>query len=131
MIVALFSTKARDHRPEAEYRDRSARMPEIVEAMPGFVAYKEYSAEDGEGIAVIRFESEDALRAWATHPEHRASQRRGREAYYDEYWIQVCTTLREGRFRVGEPYREDLAGFFSQAPEVSSPRSPRPSPEAV
>lgn len=48
----------------------------------------------------------------ATYPEHVAAQRRGREAFYDEYWIQVCSTVREGWFRRGEPYREDLTELF-------------------
>ena len=112
MIVVLFSTTQREDIPEAEYRETSARMHEIVEAMPGFISYKEYEAEDGEGVAVVRFESEEALRAWGTHPQHRAAQRRGREAFYDEYWIQVCSTIREGRFRRGSGYQDELAAFF-------------------
>jgi len=112
VIVVLFSTTHREDFPESEYRETSARMHEIVEAMPGFISYKEYEAEDGERIAVIRFESEEALRAWGTHPEHRAAQRRGREAFYDEYWIQVCSTIREGRFVRGSGYQEQFADFF-------------------
>jgi heme-degrading monooxygenase HmoA len=112
VIVVLFSTTHREGFPEAEYRETSARMHEIVEAMPGFISYKEYQAEDGEGVAVVRFESEEALREWGSHPEHRAAQRRGREAFYDDYWIQVCSTIREGRFQRGSEYRNELADFF-------------------
>jgi hypothetical protein len=46
---------------------------------------------------------------------HVAAQRRGREAFYQEYWIQVCETVREGWFRRGERYREDLTELFRQA----------------
>jgi heme-degrading monooxygenase HmoA len=112
VIVVLFSTTHREDFPEAEYRETSARMHEIVEAMPGFISYKEYEAEDGEAVGVVRFESEESLRAWGSHPEHRAAQRRGREAFYDEYWIQVCSTIREGRFQRGSGYRDELADFF-------------------
>ena len=112
MIVVLFSTTHREDFPESEYRETSARMHEIVEAMPGFISYKEYEAEDGEGIAMVRFESEEALRDWGSHPEHRAAQRRGREAFYDDYWIQVCSTIREGHFRRGSGYQDELADFF-------------------
>ena len=110
--MVMFSTRPNPNRPESEYRATSDKLHAIVEAMPGFISFKEYQGEDGERIAMIRFESEDALRAWATHPEHTAAQRRGREAYYDEYWIQVCSTIREGWFRRGEPYREDLTELF-------------------
>jgi heme-degrading monooxygenase HmoA len=115
MIVVLFSTKAAPDRPEAEYRETSARLHEIVEAMPGFISYREYADEDGEYVAIVRFESAEALRAWGTDPVHVAAQRRGREAFYHEYWIQVCETVREGWFRRGERYREDLTELFRQA----------------
>jgi len=53
VIVVLFSTTHREDFAEAEYRETSARMHEIVEAMPGFISYKEYEAEDGESVAVV------------------------------------------------------------------------------
>jgi heme-degrading monooxygenase HmoA len=118
MIVVLFSTKRNPDRSEDEYRETNGRMGRLVEGIPGFLSSTSYTAEDGESVTVVRFESEEALRAWGAHPEHRASQRRGREAFYDEYWIQVCATTREGWFRRGEPYREDLRELF--APPVAA-----------
>jgi heme-degrading monooxygenase HmoA len=98
MIVVLFSVTPRADADAADYRETSARMHEIVEAMPGFVSYKDYEADDGEGIAVVRFESEEALDEWRDHPEHRAAQRKGRESFYERYWVQVCRTVREYEF---------------------------------
>lgn len=114
MIVVLFSTKSSPDEPKLEHQERSVRMHEIVEAMPGFVSYKEYVAEDGERLILARFESEEALHEWGTHPEHREAQRRGREAYFDQYWIQVCRTIRERRWVRGEGFDGDLATFFRQ-----------------
>jgi heme-degrading monooxygenase HmoA len=112
VIVVLFSTMPNPDRSEDEYEETNGRLHRIVQELPGFVSYKAYTAEDGERVSVIRFESDEALKVWATHPEHRAAQRRGRESFYDEYWIQVCTTTREGWFRRGEPYLEDLRARF-------------------
>ena len=124
MIVVLFSTTPNPDRSEEEYRETNERMSRLVEQIPGFISSTAYTAEGGGSVTVVRFESEEALRAWATHPEHRAAQRRGREAFYDEYWIQVCATIREGWFRQGEPYRQNLGELFR------SPRSLRPSAAA-
>jgi heme-degrading monooxygenase HmoA len=98
MIVVLFSVTPSDGADAAEVRETSARMHEIVEAMPGFISYKDYAADDGEGIAVVRFESDEALDEWRNHPEHRAAQRKGRDSFYDRYWVQVCRTIREYQF---------------------------------
>jgi len=35
------------------------------------------------------------LEAWRSHPEHRATQRRGYEEFYDSLWVKVCNVVRE------------------------------------
>jgi len=47
----------------------------------------------------VKFESEEALEAWRNHPEHVEIQRRGREEFYDYYWVQVCKSVREYEWR--------------------------------
>ena len=42
--------------------------------------------------------SADTLRAWATHPDHIAVKKRGRQDFYMRYHLQVCELLRESRF---------------------------------
>jgi len=52
---------------------------------------------------VVEFESEEGMRAWRMHPEHRAAQRKARELYYSEYSLQVCELVRQSRFKQEEP----------------------------
>ena len=87
-------------------------MRELVATVPGFISYNSYRAEDGEAVAIVRFDSEEALDAWRLHPEHRAAQDDGRRSYYQEYWVQVCSTLREYRF-AGNGYERDLRAPFA------------------
>lgn len=112
MIVVLFSTTPREDLDVEAYRYASVRMRELVAAMPGFISYNTYTADSGEGIAVVRFESEEAFEAWRTHPKHQQAQAMGRSGYYQEYWVQVCSTLREYRF-VARDYVPDLASMFA------------------
>ena len=65
----------------------------------GFVSFKTFRAEDGERVSVIEFESEEALRAWREHPEHRKAQELGRAAFYAEFRIQVCSVIRQYGFK--------------------------------
>lgn len=73
----------------------AARMRALAESMPGFISFKTFNAEDGERVSIIEFESEEALRAWREHPEHRKAQELGRTMFYAELQIQVCSIIRQ------------------------------------
>lgn len=65
--------------------------------MPGFVAFKNFTAPDGERVSIIEFESEETHDAQRDHPEHRVAQKLGREKFYAEFKIQVCSEVRQYR----------------------------------
>lgn len=73
-------------------------MYELAAAIPGYISYKDFTAEDGENVSIIEFASPEALATWYEHPEHKAAQQRGREEFFTEYHIQVCTPVRDYRF---------------------------------
>jgi len=98
-VVVFFKATERAGIDHEAYEALVKRMNEIVRAMPGFISIKPYEGEDGEHFWIIRFESEAALDAWRSHPEHREAQRRGRDEFYESYWIQVCRVLREYEFK--------------------------------
>jgi heme-degrading monooxygenase HmoA len=99
MMVVLFNAIVRDEANDAEYERTDERLYSIVSRMPGFLSFKEYTADDGETIGVIRFESREALEAWRDHPEHVAAQQRGRDHFYDSYDIEVLEQVRRSVFR--------------------------------
>jgi heme-degrading monooxygenase HmoA len=98
MIVTVFRSRLRPDMRE-EYVDLAGRMAEIARTMPGYISHKGFFADDGERVTVVEFESEEAMRGWRMHPEHRAAQKLGRERYYETYSVQVCEVVRESRFR--------------------------------
>jgi len=93
-IVTVFRSRRRPG-PEAGYAEVSAEMRRLAQAMPGFVDFKTFTADDGEHVSLVTFASPEAQRAWRDHPKHRAAQRRGRDEFYKEYSVQVgpCTHL--------------------------------------
>lgn len=101
MVVVLFWSRLRADLSE-EMRDlyarTLARMRALAEASPGFVSHKTYTAEDGERVSLVVFESEGALEAWRDDPEHRAAQALGRERFYEDYRVTVCATGRRYAF---------------------------------
>jgi heme-degrading monooxygenase HmoA len=104
MIVVLFSYTMREGPPVGEEEATDDRMWKIVSTMPGFISNKGYTAEDGERVAVVRFESIEALDGWKAEPRHRRAQERAREAFYERYWVQACETVRSYRFTRSRGY---------------------------
>lgn len=95
--VIVFRTRLAPDCP-ASYGPRAEEIYGYAVKMPGFVAIKDFVAEDGERVAIVEFESEAQSRAWGQHAEHRKAQQEGRDLYYSEYSLQICEVVRESRF---------------------------------
>ena len=89
-VVTVFRSRLR---PDAEahgYGETALRMESRARAMPGFVDFKAFTADDGERVSIITFDSSEHQAAWRDDPEHRAAQARGKKEFYAEYSISVC-----------------------------------------
>jgi heme-degrading monooxygenase HmoA len=92
-IVTVFRSRLRAD--PVGYEETAMRMYELGTSMPGFLEFKQFTADDGERLALVMFDSREHQRAWREHPEHQEAQRRGRQEWYAEYRIQVCQVLSE------------------------------------
>jgi heme-degrading monooxygenase HmoA len=97
VVITLFRSRLRPQAGE-EYQRWARRMSELASAMPGFVSLKTFAADDGERVSIIEFESEGTHAAWRNHPEHREAQRLGRDRFYSEFQIQICSPVRRYDF---------------------------------
>jgi heme-degrading monooxygenase HmoA len=88
-VVTVFRSRLRDDAQD-EYAVTAARMDELARAMPGYVDHKAFTAADGERVTVVTFADRASHDAWRTHLEHRVAQRRGKEAFYETYSLQVA-----------------------------------------
>jgi heme-degrading monooxygenase HmoA len=101
VIVTVFRSYARknlDPKLLAEAEARDTQMLALASKMPGFVSYKQFQAADGEGLAVVEFQTLEHVRAWHDHPEHLAVQQWGRDNVFGTYHIQTCEVVREFKF---------------------------------
>jgi len=71
------------------------RMYELASAIPGFISYKDFTAEDGENVAIIEFDSMESLAIWSANSEHLEAKERGRREFFKEYSIEICSILRQ------------------------------------
>ena len=93
-VIVVFRSRLRDDADLDALASAGERMYELASKMPGFLSYKDFSAEDGELSSIIEFSDMDSVLAWRNHPEHLAMQQRGREVFFAAYEIHVCQPLR-------------------------------------
>lgn len=98
MVVIVFRTRLKPGTQLETLGQLGERMYELASSMPGYISYKDFAAEDGENVSIIEFESLETLAAWRDHPEHKIAQQRGRNEFFSEFHVQVCTTVRDSSF---------------------------------
>jgi heme-degrading monooxygenase HmoA len=99
MIIIVFRSRIRESVNQAELEQLGQRMYELASSMPGYISYKDFIAADGENVSIIEFDSLETLAAWREHPEHMLAQQRGRQEFFTDYHIQVCTPTRDYSFQ--------------------------------
>ncbi|GJJ05131.1 hypothetical protein RugamoR64_56690 [Duganella rhizosphaerae] len=84
---------------QAEYLEWASRMSMLAKEIPGHVSHKGFTAQDGERVTIVEFETEEGMRTWAAHPEHVAAKKQGRGSFFSEYNVKICHLQRESAFR--------------------------------
>jgi heme-degrading monooxygenase HmoA len=98
MYLVVFRNRKRADMDSAAYAADAQRMAELAATQPGYLAFKSYTAEDGEVIAMSEWTDEAAARAWGRHAEHGPVQGRGRTEYYESYTLFACAEPRLHHF---------------------------------
>jgi heme-degrading monooxygenase HmoA len=97
VVIVLFRSKLTAEAGE-DYHAMAEEMLDRARAMPGFVDFKSYRADDGERISVIHWESQETMRDWANDARHLVAQRLGREKWYEYFRLEVAEVVRSYGF---------------------------------
>ena len=92
-MLTVFRSRLRAESVD-EYRATASRMEELARAMPGLLDFKTFTADDGERVSIIVFDTLEHHSAWRRHAEHLEAQRLGRDRLYASYDISVCEIVR-------------------------------------
>jgi len=93
--AVIFSSRA--NADSDGYDEMAERMIELAGEQPGFLGIESARGEDGLGLTISYWESEEAIAAWKRHAEHQVAQRRGREQWYAGYEVRVARVERAYR----------------------------------
>jgi heme-degrading monooxygenase HmoA len=90
--AVIFSAQRTD--VDDGYGETAARMVELAAQQPGFLGVESTRGEDGFGITVAYWESEEAILAWRQHAEHAAARERGRAEWYRHFELRIAKVER-------------------------------------
>jgi heme-degrading monooxygenase HmoA len=96
---AVIFTSVRSTHDDAGYEQAARRMVELAAGREGFLGIESARNNDGLGITVSYWSTEEAIRAWQRDAEHLEAQRMGRELWYSAFELRVCRVERARSFR--------------------------------
>lgn len=76
------------------YDHMAKRMVELAATMPGFLGVESVRGDDGFGITVSYWRSEEDIRNWKMHTEHQVAQEAGKKVWYENYALRVAKVER-------------------------------------
>ena len=97
MLVILFRSRLSDDAGE-DYRSMADDMLAYAKRQTGYVDFKQYTAEDGERLTVVKWKDRESLDAWRNDARHRDAKKRGRERWYARYDIEIAELIHENHF---------------------------------
>jgi len=122
MIVSLFGdTQVRPGKEEQEAR-LVDRLEPILRGMPGFISSKYYTAEDGEVVGIIRFETRAQLESFVHEGNHGRMQASANE-FYASFWVQSAEVYNEYLWQDGEKITYDMTSYFRERDRIEQERA--------
>lgn len=76
------------------YGRMAQRMAELAKDMPGFLGLESVRGEDGFGISVSYWASEEAIKGWKEQAEHQVAQATGKKVWYEDFALRVAKVER-------------------------------------
>jgi heme-degrading monooxygenase HmoA len=96
MFIVTFETWP-DAKYQETYLEHAQKMREEVEKIQGFISVERFQSlyEDGKLLSMSLWESEEAIKQWRAHTEHKLEQEMGKNTYFHRYHIRVARVERE------------------------------------
>ena len=90
--AVIFSSLRTDG--DAGYAEAAERMLALARLQPGFLGAEHVRGDDGFGITVSYWDSEESIRAWKRQDEHAQARHRGRTQWYEHFEMRVARVER-------------------------------------
>ena len=91
---AVMFTSLRNGADAEGYAEAAERMLELAAQQPGYLGVESVRGDDGIGITISYWRSENDILAWKYQAEHAATRNRGRRDWYTRYITRVAKVER-------------------------------------
>jgi heme-degrading monooxygenase HmoA len=92
--AVIFSSQ-RNSSDHSGYERMTDRMVELAKDQKGFLGIESSRGNDGFGITVSYWKSQEDIAAWKANTEHKIAQEFGRSKWYDSFMTRICKVERE------------------------------------
>lgn len=116
--AVIFSSQRREG--DNGYGATSDRMVELAQQQPGFLGVESVRGEDGFGITVAYWDSEEAIKAWRLHAEHTAARERGRAEWYQHLELRVAKVERAYGWDRATGYRRSSTDGTAEMKDIAT-----------
>lgn len=72
------------------YDEMEKKTAEIVSKQKGFLGAESARSEDGFGVLISYWDSEESINSWRNNGVHRGAKEAGREQWYSEFKTRIC-----------------------------------------
>ena len=96
--IAVIFSSLRTEGDDESYGQAAEEMAELASVQEGFVDLVSLRREDRFGITVSIWRDIATATTWRANPRHLAIQKKGRDRWYEDYWVRVGRVLRQKNF---------------------------------
>ena len=91
-FAVIFSSQRQGDDPN--YAKVADQMVALAAVQPGYLGVESVRDQNGFGITVSYWASEDAIKAWKQQAEHAEARRLGRTQWYEHFELRVAKVER-------------------------------------
>ncbi len=112
MIAIIFEVWPRADKKEL-YLKQAAALKKELENIDGFISVERFESitEAGKMLSLSFFENEEAVNQWRNLDAHRQAQQAGRNSYFSDYRLRVCSVIRDYGMNSRAEVPEDSKGI--------------------
>lgn len=91
-VIFTSQRSSQDH--DGAYDQMAQRMVQLASTQPGFLGVETVRGQNGFGITVSYWSSEEAISNWKAHLEHQSAQKAGKNIWYADYQLRIAKVER-------------------------------------
>lgn len=95
---AVIFTSQRTDEDGQGYAKMAEMMDKLAQKQSGFLRVESVRNAEGKGITVSYWESLEAIQAWKDNSKHLVAQQFGKEKWYMQYSVEICTVIKDYSF---------------------------------